>query len=216
MRARLRAPGRWAGAVLGALLVASAPAPASEEVPSPERACREAARALAAQQSFALAVQAEGGLADRPDKIRCEQALVRRSYAFELVRPVLKVSEPEAFVLYGTYKGALKKGERWIQLLADSRGKEIPHLVRPPEKVLSEAARHARTSGQWLERAADAERWSEQPRGGDDGDSRTTSREDAAGGGPPALPSALRVIGPWQVAEQLIVEVQNSGCLSGG
>ncbi len=192
----------------------------ADKPPSPQTALKRAARELARLDGFEVAVSAQGGTAASPDKIRCDKTLVRRTYRMRVRRPLARIDSPEAFWVYGRFKGALrlKNGSRWVKILADPKGKEVPHLARAVETVLAEAARHARRHGRWLDEGEDTQRWraADEERKEAGHTNARNGGDDAERVGAATLPTTLRVIGPWQLAERLIVEVQNSGCLSGG
>jgi hypothetical protein len=209
---------RWfvAAAAIATIALGPGSALAGDGVPSPRQALKDGAKALGKLDGFHVTVNAQGGTSPSPQKVKCDKALVRRDYDMEVARPLARISTPEAFWVYGTYDGALKSGQgRWVKIQADKKGKEVPHLARAVETVLLEAARHAKRSGRWLDEAESGSEWSPSD---EEGESATTARERAAEGGSESgkLPTRLRVVGPWQVAERLILEVQNSGCLSGG
>jgi len=192
-----------------AVLLAFSPAAGAGETPA--TALKRAVRALAKQKSFRATLECQGGLSDKPTRLKCSKRLVRRDYDAAVFRPVMKIESPQAFVLYGTHKGAIHKG-MWRGLLSTKKGREIPKLFRAPEIVLATAARYAKKTGVWLPDGVDTKTWKRQKPGKA---GATVSRAEAEEG-ETRVPTRLRVFGPATVATKLITEVQNSGCLDGG
>lgn len=103
------------------LVVLAGLAPRARATEAPDKALKRATKALAKQASFVASVECQGGLSDKPTRLKCTQRLVRRNYDATLVRPVLKIQDPEAFVIYGTHQGTIHKG-RWLALLSTDFG----------------------------------------------------------------------------------------------
>ncbi|MHC4831110.1 MAG: hypothetical protein ACYTFT_12280 [Planctomycetota bacterium] len=209
---------RWIlAAAVGAFVFAcaSAPVQAKNDLPTPAEALKQAVKALAKAKSFDMLVEARGGLAKDAKQLTCSSALVTREFSTGVVRPLMKVSEPESYLVLGRTKGATLFEGNWRSVMAGPKAREIPKLVKAPELVLATALKYAKKDGFWLAEGAQVETWSKP--GEDDTDGRTVARGGAEDEeGTRMRPTRLRVIGPASQAIKITTEVQNSGCLDGG
>ncbi|MFC1707851.1 hypothetical protein ACFL59_13730, partial [Planctomycetota bacterium] len=184
---------RWVhvGAVAASIMAfAAAPALAGDAAPSPDKALKRAIKLLQKQKSFAFQIECRGGLADSPKKLHCDQPLTQSDFSTEVYRPVMKVEDPRALILYGLFKGAAFDG-KWKALLAAEKAKQIPYLVRTPEQTLATAARYAKKKGYWLDEGVEVDTW-EKP----DKDKKSGSSTVSRGGrssGETRIPTRLRV-----------------------
>jgi pSer/pThr/pTyr-binding forkhead associated (FHA) protein len=122
-----------------------------------------------------------------------------------LVRGML-MHMPEDKIFRTTDKGALFDGDIWRVLQSTAEGKKLDRLFTFPERLLSEAAKKPQKV-EWL---ASKEKPSEEVREGATGKTAVAGREESR------LYHRLSVTLPEKTALKYFIEVQNSGCLSGG
>ena len=179
---------------------------AVDRAPDPVKAVRKAAKdflRLTLKKGYSTSVSIAGGMAASSDHKILDQA-VEEDYS-GLVRGML-MHMPEDKIFRTIDKGALFDGDIWRVLQSTAEGKKLDRLFAFPERLLSEAARkHQKV--EWL---ASKEKPSEEVREGTTGKTTVAGREENR------LYHRLRVTLPEKTALKYFIEVQNSGCLSGG
>jgi len=178
----------------------------TEVTPDPVKAVRSAAKdflRLTLKQGYATRLTIAGGMAASADHRIIDQA-VDEDYS-GLVRGLL-MHMPEQQIFRTTDKGALFDGDIWRKLQSTADGKKLDRLFTFPERLLSEAAQKPQKV-EWLESSEKASQGeSKKP----SGKTAVAEREENR------LYHKLRVTLSEKTALKYFIEVQNSGCLSGG
>ena len=177
-----------------------------EPAPDPVKAIRSAAKdflRLTAKQGYATQLAISGGMANSVSHKIVDQA-VDEAYAGLVRGPLMHMPEQQIFRTVD--KGALFDGDIWRKLQSTADGKKLDRHFAFPERNLSEAAKKPQKV-EWLE--------SEDKVASDDrkkpaGKTAVAEREENR------LYNKLRVTLSDKTALQYFIEVQNSGCLSGG
>lgn len=180
--------------------------PAVETAPDPVKAVRSAAKdfmRLVAKQGYSTQLTIAGGMANSADHKIVDQA-VDESYSGLVRGPLMHM--PEQQIFRTTDKGALFDGDIWRKLQSTADGKKLDRLFAFPERLLSEAALKPQKV-EWLE---SAEKVSKEESKKPAGKTAVSEREDSR------VYNKLRVTLSAKAALQYFIEVQNSGCLSGG
>ena len=178
-----------------------------EKAPDPAKALREVSKDFlrhSSKSGYTAHLVIAGGMANSSDHKIIDQA-VSEDY-FGLVRgPLMHMPEQQIFRTLD--KGAQFDGDIWRVLQSTADGKKLDRLFTFPERLLADASSRG-SKVQWLESTVKL---------------RKVKREVPLGG--TAVGSSeqeemvyhrLRVTLPDKMALQYFIEVQNSGCLSGG
>ena len=179
-----------------------------ENAPDPAKALRKVSKDFlrhSSKSGYSAHLIISGGMANSSDHKIIDQA-VSEDY-FGLVRgPLMHMPEQQIFRTLD--KGAQFDGDIWRVLQSTADGKKLDRLFTFPERLLADATSKG-NKVQWLESTV-------KPR-------KVIKREVPLGG--TAVGSSeqeemvyhrLRVTLPAKMALQYFIEVQNSGCLSGG
>lgn len=177
-----------------------------ERTPDPVKAVRAAAKdflRLTAKQGYSTELTIAGGMANSADHKIVDQA-VSEEYSGLVRGPLMHM--PEEQIFRTTDKGALFDGDIWRKLQSTADGKKLDRLFTFPERLLSEAAQKP-TKVEWLESELEVAKGERKKPAGK---TAVAEREDNR------LFNKLRVTLSDKTALQYFIEVQNSGCLSGG
>jgi len=177
-----------------------------DTAPDPVKAVRKAAKdflRLTAKKGYSASVSIDGGMAASSDHRIIDQA-VEEDYS-GLVRGMLMYM-PEDQIFRTFDKGALFDGDIWRALQSTAEGKKLDRLFAFPERLLSEAAKKPQKV-EWL--ASSKKPAAEVGK-------RTTGKTAVSRPEDNRLYHRLRVTLPEKTALKYFIEVQNSGCLSGG
>lgn len=201
----------FSGWLLSAVMLAGvglqASDPPGEKAPDPAKALRKVSKDFlrhSSKSGYSAHLVIEGGMANSSDHKIIDQA-VSEDY-FGLIRgPLMHMPEQQIFRTLD--KGAQFDGDIWRVLQSTADGKKLDRLFTFPERLLADASSRG-SKVQWLESTVKP---------------RKVKREVPLGG--TAVGSSeqeemvyhrLRVTLPDKMALQYFIEVQNSGCLSGG
>lgn len=194
--------------LLAGIGLQAADTPSDGSAPDPIKALRSVNKdflRLSSKSGYSTRLVIAGGMANSKDHKIIDQA-VSEDY-FGLVRGRL-MHMPEQKIFRTLDKGAQLDGDLWRVLQSTADGKKLDRLFSFPERVLMDAT----TKGnkvEWLESKAGPRKVK-----------RETPRSGTAVGGSSEeeqeIYHRLRVTLPEKVALQYFIEVQNSGCLSGG
>jgi len=181
---------------------------AEDSVPDPRKALRGITADFvknSAAQGYSTRLLISGGMANNSDHEIVDQA-VSEDY-FGLVRGPL-MHMPEAQIFRTVDKGAQFDGDIWRVLQSTADGKKLDRLFSFPELLLLDASKKSK-SVEWLESTAKPRKVKRtEPRGRTavGGSSETEER----------VYHRLRATLPEKLALEYFIDVQNSGCLSGG
>ena len=178
---------------------------ADEKVPDPLKDLVQAAKNLTreAREGYAASVEVEGGLSKAKDH-KLYTTTVRESYSGDIKGNLMHVPSMRAFRT--TEKGALFDGAQWYTLNAQLEGKKLDRLFEFPILLLANAVKNPKKI-EWLPstvKLPDTER---------EISSGTTVEKELTKN---QLYHRIRVEVPDKEALSYFIEVQNSGCLSGG
>ncbi|MDE0960183.1 MAG: hypothetical protein OSB09_05325 [Planctomycetota bacterium] len=178
-----------------------------EKAPDPAKALRKLSKdflRLSSKNGYSAHLVIAGGMANSSDHQIIDQA-VSEDY-FGLVRGPL-MHMPEQKIFRTLDKGAQFDGDIWRVLQSTADGKKLDRLFTFPERLLAEASLKSHKI-EWLESTVKPRKVKrEAPRG------RTAVGSSEA---EEKVYHRLRVTLPEKMALQYFIEVQNSGCLSGG
>ncbi|MGE4620488.1 MAG: hypothetical protein AAEJ04_11835 [Planctomycetota bacterium] len=179
----------------------------ADTAPDPVKAVRSIAKdfiKLAAKVGYSTQLTIAGGMAKSNDHQIVDQA-VSEDYSGLVRGPLMHM--PEAQIFRTTDKGALFDGEIWRVLQSTADGKKLDRLFTFPERLLAEAAQRPQKV-EWLDSEDQKPKpeTSDEPRGKTGVADRESDRDY----------NKLRVTLSDKTALQYFIEVQNSGCLSGG
>jgi hypothetical protein len=193
---------------LAALAFCAGPAWADDDqAPDPLKVLRIASKNLAQtakKQGYTTSVEVEGGLSKTADH-RLHMTTVRESYSGEIRGDVMHV--PAMQVFRTSDKGALFDGVNWAALQARAEGKKLDRLFAFPIQLLATAVQKPE-SVEWLASTEEAPVIEEEGTSGHTAVVKKRSQDQ--------IYHRMRVQVPDEEALQYFVEVQNSGCLSGG
>ncbi len=194
--------------LLAGIGLQAADPPSEGSAPDPTKALRSVSKdflRLSSKSGYSTRLVIAGGMANSKDHKIIDQA-VSEDY-FGLVRGPL-MHMPEQKIFRTLDKGAQLDGDLWRVLQSTAEGKKLDRLFSFPERLL----KHATAKGskvEWLESKVGPRKVK-----------RETPRSGTAVGGSSEedqkVYHRLRVTLPDKVALQYFIEVQNSGCLSGG
>ncbi len=194
--------------LLAGIGLQAADPPSDGSAPDPIKALRSVSKdflRLSSKSGYSTRLVIAGGMANSKDHKIIDQA-VSEDY-FGLVRGRL-MHMPEQKIFRTLDKGAQLDGDLWRVLQSTADGKKLDRLFSFPERLLM----HATVKGnkvEWLESKVGPRKVK-----------RETPRSGTAVGGSSEedqkVYHRLRVTLPEKVALQYFIEVQNSGCLSGG
>ena len=194
--------------LLAGIGLQAADPPSDGSAPDPIKALRSVNKdflRLSSKSGYSTRLVIAGGMANSKDHKIIDQA-VSEDY-FGLVRGRL-MHMPEQKIFRTLDKGAQLDGDLWRVLQSTADGKKLDRLFSFPERVLMDATTKGKKV-EWLESKAGPRKVK-----------RETPRSGTAVGGSSEeeqkIYHRLRVTLPEKVALQYFIEVQNSGCLSGG
>lgn len=208
-----------AAAMAAATVARAGPA---ESLPSPARRLKEATKNLVRAKSYEVGASIRGGISKNAEH-RIEELTVRQSYSAQVYQHVMHVPALKA---YRTPKAGVRQYQGyWRNILSDRNGVLCERLFPFPEVLLTRALRHS-SRAEWLveEKQEDGASAASTE---DDADSEARTPEDSRRGrtvvgthkdGESGRkdPRFIRVDTPVKEALQHVIEVENSGCLSGG
>ncbi len=194
-------------ALLVALCVGNV-AVAEEKAPDPLKVLKKATKNLVTQgkqSGYRANLEVEGGLSKTADH-DLHMTTVRESYRGDIRGNVMHV--PSMQVFRQSSKGAIFDGASWAALQARVEGKKLDRLFAFPVQLLSTAIKKPQAI-EWLESTEKPEvTESEERTTGGTAVKKTLTTEQKY--------HRMLVTVPDKEALQYFVEVQNSGCLSGG
>ncbi|HIN79649.1 MAG TPA: hypothetical protein EYN00_01095 [Planctomycetes bacterium] len=170
----------------------------------PMTALKKVTRNLAKSRAYGASCTVEGGLSRKPDH-QLFQTTVREEYRGDIYGNVMHLPSMKVFRTSST--GAISDGVQWYRLQSLPEGKKLDRLFAFPAHLLVKAAKNP-AKVEWIS-SEDDEIVELPPERGKGGTSVARKREDR-------IPHVLRIQVPDKEAIQYFVEVQNSGCLSGG
>ena len=179
----------------------------SESAPDARKALRKAAGELlkhASKSGFTTQFSVAGGMSNKSDHVIVDQAVGERYMGKTRGAGMFL---PERQIFRTPTKGAEFNGDFWRVLQSTAAGKKLDSRVAFPERVLQEASKTAKDV-EWLESKVPAKVIKrEKPSG------RT-----AVGGNSheEKVYHRMRVTLPSEIALKYFIDMQNSGCLSGG
>ena len=182
-------------------------ADSAEKAPDARKALRKAAGDLtkhAAREGFTTRFAVDGGMSNKADHKIVDQAVTER-YVGKTRGPVMFL--PERQIFRTPTKGAEFNGEFWRVLQSTAEGKKLDRLFAFPEKVLQEASRTAQ-SVEWLESKVPAKVVKKEKASGRTAVGGSTHEEKVY--------HRMRATLPSEVGLKYFIDMQNSGCLSGG
>jgi len=201
----------FSGWLLSAVMLAGVGLQASdsreENAPDPAKALRKVCKDFlrhSSKSGYSAHLVIAGGMANSSDHKIIDQA-VSEDY-FGLVRgPLMHMPEQQIFRTLD--KGAQFDGDIWRVLQSTADGKKLDRLFTFPERLLADASSRG-NKVQWLESTVKPRKVKRAvPLGG----TAVGSSEQEE-----MVYHRLRVTLPDKMALQYFIEVQNSGCLSGG
>lgn len=192
---------------LAAVALAASSLAAADDAPDPLKVLKKAASNLAkeSRDGYAATLEVEGGLSKSTDHRLDVMTTVQESYKGEIRREVMHV--PAMNVFRTSQKGALSDGVQWYQLQALPEGKKLDRLFAFPVDLLAKAVAKPEKI-EWLPSTEQAKETEEEESVGHTSVARQLTTEQ--------LYHRIRVQVPDEEALQYFIEVQNSGCLSGG
>ena len=218
-------------AVVAGLLLVLGPADVfaggKRKTPSASKILAESYKNLVKAKSYRAKFAVVGGVTE--SKVHAVTAkTVNDTYTGVVQGRVMEVSKPRS---YRTQKsGAIRKDGRWKSLLAARDGARMDRLFIWPQVVMQRAMRY-KGSAEWIDTKKDKKdkkkrktRKSSKKKSGRSstsrgktavakkGDSETTTATTTT----TYFPGTIRVEAPPREALKHVIEVENSGCLSGG
>lgn len=185
----------------------ASPALADDEAPDPLKELRNAAKSLvkeAKREGYRADLQVEGGLSKKGDHSLYSMT-VRENYRGDIRGNVMHVPEMKAYRTSST--GAISDGVQWYRLQSLAEGKKLDRLFAFPVQLLATALKKPEHV-EWLESTEEApEVETEESEGHTSVVKKKTQNQ---------IYHRMRVQVPDEEALQYFIEVQNSGCLSGG
>lgn len=178
-----------------------------EKVPDARKALRKAAGDLiknAAKEGFTTRLAVDGGMSNKADHKIVDQAVTER-YTGKTRGPIMFL--PERQIFRTPTKGAEFNGDFWRVLQSTAEGKKLDRLFAFPERVLQEASKTAK-SVEWLESKVPAKVVKKDKASGRTAVGGSTKEEKVY--------HRMRATLPSEVALKYFIDMQNSGCLSGG
>jgi hypothetical protein len=207
----------------GSLLAVGSPASGApkKKPPSPSKQLKSAYTKINRAKSYRVSASIVGGVSDN-EQHKMNQRTVAESYEAEVYRKVMHVTNLKAYRT--PKKGTLLAEGVWKNLLADRDGKKCDRLFPFPEVLLVRALRYARAAKWVKDPDADPEEEKDKPdkpaRGEDEEEvGESSGRTEVAGTAEDEdgdLPRYIRVDTPVKEALTHVLEVESSGCLSGG
>ena len=182
-------------------------ADSSEKAPDARKALRKAAGdliKLAAKKGYTTRLAVDGGMSNKADHKIVDQAVTER-YTGKTRGPVMFL--PERQIFRTPTKGAEFNGDFWRVLQSTAEGKKLDRLFAFPERVLQEAGKTAK-SVEWLESKVPAKVVKKEKASGRPAVGGSTHEEKVY--------HRIRATLPSEVALKYFIDMQNSGCLSGG
>ena len=178
-----------------------------EKAPDARKALKKAAGDLmkhAAKKGFTTRLAVDGGMSNKADHKIVDQAVTER-YTGKTRGPVMFL--PERQIFRTPTKGAEFNGDFWRVLQSTAEGKKLDRLFAFPERVLQEAGKTAK-SVEWLESKVPAKVVKKEKASGRTAVGGSTHEEKVY--------HRMRATLPSEVALKYFIDMQNSGCLSGG
>lgn len=170
----------------------------------PLTALKKLTRNLSKTRSYEASCTVEGGLSRKADH-QLFQTTVREEYRGDIYGNVMHLPSMKVFRTSST--GAISDGVQWYRLQALPEGKKLDRLFAFPAHLLVNAAKNP-VKVEWIA-SEDDEIVQLPPEKGKGRTSVVKKKEER-------IPHVLRIQVPDKEAVQYFVEVQNSGCLSGG
>lgn len=186
--------------------------------PTPGKQLVTAYKNLVRTKSYQVSVSIRGGISDNPEH-RIVRHAVRESYTARVYRQVMHIPAMKAYRT--ATGGAHLWNGAWKNILANRHGVKCHRLFVFPEVLLRRALRHAKrakwVSGTGVTVAEKTPKAEGSPRGHP---ARSTGRTVVRSKGDESHEASLvrfiRVETSLKEALRHVLEVENSGCLSGG
>lgn len=209
-------------AALAGLLVLLGPAPVAlggdAKTPSASKILAESFKRLVNSRSYRTKISVEGGVTEsRQHKL--STTTVNDTYIGTVHSGVMQVSNPIAFRTPTSGRGVIRKDGKWKQILAAQDGARMDRLFIWPQIIMQRALKY-RSTAEWIEGGKSGKKQaskkrakreaSDTPRNGRTSVVRTGDETTTY------FPGTIRVETPTREALKHVIEVENSGCLSGG
>lgn len=208
-------------AALAGLLTLFVPPPATlggeAETPSASKILEESFKRLVESKSYRTKISVEGGVTQsRLHKLSTKT--VDDTYIGTVYGGVMQVSNPRAFRTPTSGRGVIRKDGQWKQILAAKDGARMDRLFIWPQILMRRALKHKSTAA-WIDNGnrgtkhvskKEQKKSSSTSRRGRTGVTRTGEDEASR------FPGTIRIETPTREALKHVIEVENSGCLSGG
>ena len=204
---------RFVLAILGVAVVALCAGPVAADeakAPDPMKVLKSVTKNLvkeARKEGYRATLNVEGGISKAADH-SLWNTTVREAYEGDIRGNVMHV--PGMQVFRTSQKGAVFDGTQWAALQARADGKKLDRLFAFPVQLLSKGLKNPKKVT-WLESTEEPEEVIEEEE--DRGLTSVAKRQTLTR---EQMYHRLRVEIPDKEALQYFVEVQNSGCLSGG
>jgi hypothetical protein len=191
------------------------PADGSEDTPSAEGILQDSYRNLVKSESYRVKISVVGGVTQsnvhEVSSKTVDDTYIGKTYGGVMEVPSLKAFRTES-------GGAIRKEGRWKSLLAAQDGARMHRLFIWPQIVMQRALSH-KSSAEWIDRERSAKEDTGKNGTKKSGAASISSKTTIAKKGSETaarFPGRIRVEVPTAEALKHVVEIENSGCLSGG
>ncbi len=204
---------------------------AGPQEPDPHKTLQEVAKNLSKATNYRTGVRVEGGYSDREDHDVTER-VVGEAYEGEVFGSMMHIPKSKAF-RYPT-KGVAFIDGSWRDILSDQKTTLMNRLFTFPSVLLSRAVALPAKNARWLTVEEEKARGVAADDEDEDDEEEDSSEKEKAKPAPQPsgktvvvqpkstnsqsgrMPRILRIEAPTKEALQHFIEIQNSGCLSGG
>ena len=177
----------------------------------PHKALQKLTKNFVKAKSYHTTCDVVGGIS-RSEKHDVSEVTVTERYKGDFYRNVMHVPTVNAYRTART-KGAIRSGGLWYQLMALGKGSRMDGLFPMPQEILSTALKSAEKI-EWIyvgdEQDVEVKKEGKKAKKG----STTVAKDESSK--VRGLPHVLRVTLPEKVSLKQWVQVENSGCASGG
>ena len=179
-----------------------------EKPPTASSVLTQSYKALLKSKGYRVSLAVVGGVSERKDH-RVSKQTVRQKDRAEGVtssKPIMRVDFPKA---YRTPSGGAINhgGGIWRHIMSDRKGRRLDRLFAFPEMVMQQALKYRKNS-EWV--AMKSKKKPNKKRSSKKRGKTAVAKPDEG------LPGYIRVTMPPKEARKHFLEVERSGCISGG
>ena len=183
--------------------------------PAPSSVLMKSYNALVKSKSYRTSLKIVGGVTDRKDH-RVGRPTVKQNYSAEILTskstPIMRVDSPSAY--RSPNGGAIRDGGVWRRIMAARNGRRLDRLFAFPEIVMRQALKH-RKSAAWVPVKSKKKKTKKEKTKKKERDGKKRSKT-TVGEADDSFPGYIRVVAPPKEALKHFIDVERSGCISGG